>query len=929
MRRDVDNRAGHAKLKLAVISSRSYAQTQNTPSSMSDSISSPPGVRRTARISNPRTRAIPSPLAPLSLAAALLFVASPARAGNLLVNPGFEVNSGHAVPVGWTRFAPPNAQTFGNYWIEGNVPPHSGTLYWKQWGAAYANGATNVAGIDQEFSSAPGSTYQANGSFFTRSSDVLGPNCIVWVEVSFLGASSNLLALFKTDDFSSSAGTDTWLSYEVKNACDVSSPVSSGDPYFTTYAVTGAVSQIVAPVGTTTVRYRFAYSQANAEGGSCLFDDAVLDQVSGPIPPVIGSLFPQNMIFVNPGDGITFNVSSPSGFAINDNAISLVVNGVDVSSTLAITGPSTNKNVAYHGLESNLTYTVSITVTDSFNFTASTTTYFETTWVGIAPIVYLWEAEDFDYDGGQYLNHPDLCDTGGNANCYFGKVGVEEVDEHNAGTASTHAYRPDDPVGTLVSGDYLRKDHVLAGVFDYRIDPFNTGQWLNYTRDWPDGTYWVIGRLSTDISLSGTVGLSVVNADSSTTELGTFTIANGRGWSAFDNVYLKDTNGNNAAVTLNGKATLRVTSGGNLLPNFFALVAGQVDLPSLSNVYPTGAHPFEHTNAFSFSVTSAGATIPASGISLSLDGWDVSSNLVVTGPESTKAVVYPALSANAIHTAIITVTNSLGHGIRVTNTFDTFLQDNYMVEAEDFDYGGGQYVTPWFPESYAGSGATTNIDFQHSPLAGEQFTYRTDGIPEDLTHDYLRQVFLDVGARDYDLTWFGNGDWANYTRAYPAGTFYVFGRFSGLDNYTVDLDQVISGAGTTQQATRHLGRWGAVGRAYNLYDWVPLTDDGLAVPVAVTLNGLGTLRIATAGNTNPNYFMLVPAAGLSLSAVRSDGNALISFPTEAGVSYRVFARDDLSTGSWSLLDTVLGDGAVKSVSDPTTQTRRFYKVVAP
>ena len=56
-------------------------------------------------------------------------------------------------------------------------------------------------------------------------------------------------------------------------------------------------------------------------------------------------------------------------------------------------------------------------------------------------------------------------------------------------------------------------------------------------------------------------------------------------------------------------------------------------------------------------------------------------------------MVYPGLQLNAVHTAIITVTNALGHGISVTNQFDTFSQNNFMVEAEDFDYGGGQYIS--------------------------------------------------------------------------------------------------------------------------------------------------------------------------------------------------------------------------------------------
>jgi hypothetical protein len=695
--------------------------------------------------------------------------------------------------------------------------------------------------------------------------------------------------------------------------------------------VTGTVSQLIAPVGTTTIRYRYAYSQAGAQGGSANFDDAVLDQISGPVPPVISSLFPLNMIFVNPGDGITFAASSPSGFTINNSAIHLVVNGVDVSGSLVISGSASSKNVAYHGLLSNLTYTASITVTDSFNFTASANTYFETTWVGIEPVNYLWEAEDFDFENGLFLNNPDLCSVSGNPNCYFGKVGVEGVDEHNLNGGGSHQYRPGDLMGTAVSGDFLRKNLSVANRLDYKIDPFNFSEWVNYTRTWPNSTNWVIARLATDIGLSGLLTLSKVNPDTSTTDLGTFTIANGRGWSTFDNVYLKDTNGFLANVVLNGTETLRVTSAGNLLPGFFMLVTAQVDLPRLSNMYPTGKRPFENTNALSFTVATTGATFPAGGINVNLDGADVSSALLITGSTSAKSVVYPGLLPNAMHTAIITVTNSLNHGISLTNHFDTFSQDNYMVEAEDFDYDGGQYVTNWFPEGYLGLGATNNIDFQHTPVSppDEEFDYRTAGIPEDLTHDSLRAAFINFGAFDWDLTWFGNGDWANYTRVYPTGIFYVYGRFSGLGIYSMDLDQVIDGAGTLNQVKKRLGRWGHTGLGYSVYDWVPLTDDGLAAPVVVKLNGLGTLRMTTAGGNNPNFFMLVPASGIILTAARSGNNVLVSFPTQSGAIYRVFYRNNLTTGNWTLLNTMLGDGGAKSVSDSVTATGRFYKVVTP
>jgi hypothetical protein len=859
-----------------------------------------------------------------------LILAGQSQAANLLINSSFETNqNSHIIPQGWTRFAPPTAAAFGNYWCEGAVTPHSGVSYFKEWGACY-NGTNNVAGIYQDFSSAPGSAYQASGWCYTRGTDALNPDCYTWFEVAFFGASSNLLALYKSDPFSASLGTDTWLPFQVNKACDVSSSVSVGDPFFTTYAVTGTVSQLVAPIGTTTVRFRYAYLQFASEGGSAYIDDCVLNQVSGPIPPVVNNLFPLNMIFVNPNDGLSFNVTSPSGFTINNNAIRVIANGSNVSSGLSISGSASSKNVSWSGLQSNTTYTVSITATDSFGFSVSANTYFETTWVGTPPVVYLWEAEDFDFTNGLYINNPALCSVPNNPNCYFGKVGVEGVDEHATGTAPGHLYRPDDAIGTVASGDYSRKDHLTGGVLDYRIDPFNGdpsfgGSWLNYTRDWPAGTYWIIGRLSTDIGLNGQLMLSVVTP-TSTNDLGTFTINGGHGWSSFQNVYLLDTNNNIAPITLSGKQTLRITSGGNLLPNFFTLVAGQVDLPQLLNLYPTGSHPFEYTNALSFTIRTLGATFPANSIKVFLDGADVSSLLTITGSASSNNVVFPYLQRNAMHTVLITATNSLGHGISVSNSFDTFNEANYMVEAEDFDYGGGQYIDPWFPEAYSGLDGTTNIDFVHTSITGEQFQYNRVGIPQETSQDYVRSFF--VGSFDYHLAFFQPTDWANYTRAYPSGAFYVYGRFAGSGDCSMYLDQVTSGAGTANQVTKRLGHFHNFGRGYQTHDWVPLTDDGLAAPAVVKLGGVGTLRLSS-GTFNPNYLMFVPAGGISLKATRSGSNILISFPTQSGVVYRVFYRTDIASGNWTLLTSVLGDGTTKSATDSTSSSPRFYKVVSP
>lgn len=883
---------------------------------------------------------------------------SQTQATNILVNPGFETPPfGHVSPTnppvayGWTRFAPPTAQVFGNYWVDDAVAAHTGTYYWKEWGACY-NGTNNVAGIYQTFSSSPGSTYQASGWLYINSGDLLGADCYTWVQVEFLDSSSNLLALYKSDNFNAAAGTDTWINYSVTNACDITQPVSVGDPFFNTYAITGAVSQVVAPASTALVRFRYCYLQFGSEGGSSYIDDADLEQLTGPIPPIIDNLYPQQMIFVPPSVGISFSVNSPSSHIISTNAVHVALNGVDVSTNLTITGnssnnTSTNLNVSYSGLQSNLAYNVSITVTDSFGFTASINTYFETTWHGVQAPTYVWEAEDWDFTNGMFYDNPTLCNAPGGNNCYFGVVGTQGIDEFTSVFqvgANYHVYRPQDMEGTALSEDYTRPNLAAADRADYCINPFNYTDWVNYTRDWPtNSTNWIIGRFANGSGAVGGCTLTLVSP-TATNVLGTFTVNPGASWSDFHYVYLANTNnGQNANVVLNGTGTLQLSAtlpnggGGNALPTFFMLVPAEVDLPYLAGLYPDGKHPFEYTNALSFTVTTLGATFPTNGIQVILDGNNLSSGLVITGSSSSNNVVYPHLPLNEIHTVIINVTNSLGHGISITNQFDTFSPSNYMFEAEDYDYNGGQYVpsASYTPGCYTSFVSVTNVDFHHTLVSGEptdgsDFPYRMNGIPQGAeVGDYYRPDFFP--NPDYQLIYFGGGDWANYTRDFPPGAYYLYVRTSGLGPFTMTLGQVTSGQGTTNQAVRPLGQWSAVGASINSFAWVPLTDAGGIAPAVVNLSGVPTLQVSTpTGDCYPNYFMLVSVAPINLKATRAANQINLSFPTQQGSNYRVFYRTNLVAGNWTLLTSLLGDGTVKSVTDSTIgANQRFYEVTSP
>jgi|GEM_PF-1069972 len=879
-------------------------------------------------------------LAQIISAALVLAAAQAPAATQLLLNPSFEQNVGNHVATGWTYFDDPTISTnVHDYWIGGpptggfQAPPVSGSNYWKEWGAGYFPSANNVAGIQQTFGSSAGSVYQASGWVYTSSSDLLGVGNTVWLEVAFLNGSGQPLALYTSADFTANTGADTWFQLNVTNSCDLSQPVATGDPFYTNYAVSGTVSQMVAPAGTTQVRYRFDFLQDNQGGGSCFLDDAALNQAAGLIAPVISNVYPQNMIFVPASSNLTFDVASPSGTTINNNAIHLVLNGVDVSSQLLIASLPTFKSVAYQHLESNTTYNAAISVSDTSGLTTTLSNYFQTTWVGLPPVEYLWEAEDFDFTNGLFIDNPDICNADGDPNCYFGKVGTPGVDENSDGESVSHLYRAADAMNIDVSGDFLRPNLFAANRTDYELNPFEQNEWVNYTRDFSNGVYWVVGRLATDLTLSGSLTMSVVNSDQTLTPLGTFTIApHGLGWTTFENVFLLDTNGNKVNVTLNGKTTLQVESQGNILPNFFALVQAIPDLPIISGMYPDGAHPFQYTNALRFNASTLGSTFGAQSFHVVLDGFDVSSDLVITGSASNKTVVYPNLQPNARHVAVITITNGLDHGISVTNSFDTFSQNNYMVQASDFDFNSGMFISDanWYPNAYDGEVATTNIDYQHTTIDGEQYPYRPDGIPQEQGHDFLTDTFVNSGGIEYDLAWFGAGDWANYTRVYPKGKYYIYMRTAGLGTNTQQLELVTSGAGTVDQTVKKLGDWTFVGQNNSTYAWVPLTDDGLQAPFAISLGGMETLRLTTpTGDCYPNYFMLVPAAGITLSAAAQAGNAVISFPTQNGVVYSVFYRDAVGSGSWTLLTKTLGNGSVETVNDAASGSARFYMVTSP
>jgi hypothetical protein len=883
-----------------------------------------------------RTSSLAS-LRPKTFLAAMLLLligfSSTVQAANVLANPGME----SGLNTAWTCYGRTGQEGWYSYALATVPDPVvSGNNSFKVY--AGWNGDPNYNGTYQDVACVPTSVFSADGWFRTKSTDRIsgtygagvypdsGNTC--WIEVTLRDSANNVLALYKSAVFDGSWDADTWFAMPVTNQCDL----ATGLP-------TNSVTTFVAPAGTVKARYQIVLKQSQWTGGGALWvDDMVLNQISGPTAPVLNNVSPGAILLANAANGITFTASSSSGTTINASDIHVTVNGTDVSANLNITGSTTSKNVSYSALQSNQTYTVAIQVTDTLGLSTTASFTFDT-W---SPL-FLVEGEDYDFNGGQYINNPVLTSSA-QANSYFGQYGYQDIDLNDTSHDGDHLYRAGDLMATTVSGDSARKKFVDAQAIDpfindYKIGWFNPGEWANYTRSFPAGTYNVYARLAGGAG-AATLTLSKVTdgqgtPTQTTTNLGRFSFT-GTGWSTYQYVPLTDANGNLVALTLNGVDTLRVTTGGGGDLNFLMFVPADTTRPVIGSVYPDGQMLLQSTNKLAFSVSSTAAAINANSIGLVMNGVDVSASLAITGSANDKTATYTGLLPNVPnYTAAISVTNANGITASTTVHFDTFSPTLYSWEAEDYDYNGGQYIDNPPLDAYFGLSGIIEVDYHELFVNTPQVKYRTsDPMGTDVTGDLPRARF--VGTNDYNIGWFTAGEWVNFTRHYPAGKYQVYARFSrGTGtNATPTLSRVTSGVGTDTQTTVDIGKFSVDSHGWGTYNWIQLTDG--TGPVALTLDGsTTTFRLTSTGpeaNTeaNANFFMLVPSANpnpVSLQASQAGGNIVLSFATESGVSYQVQYKDTLTDANWSNLGSaVVGNGAIRSVTDPTVGSKRFYRL---
>lgn len=893
-------------------------------------------------------------------------VATAQQQMNTLVNPDAETGSFS----GWTEYG--NAgYNFGT--PTNNVIPHSGTYCFWLFGN-YAGGANDIySGYYQFVPAHPGQVFTADGWAYQTNTDAFpaGDGNNAFLEVTFQDINNATLARYRSATIDSNFTANTWVDLAVTNQYDPN-----------TYAFIGTVTSLVAPAGTVRAEYNVVFDLHNYAGGSTYWDDLEL-LTTAPPPPYITNFAPTVIMATN--NNMTFTAVAQSGAITNVQVTvvsssgmvnPVVTTNVYDTNSLTISGLNTATANVSLPLATNTAYTVTILITDSNQGIATASQSFDT----IRP-VQVFEAEDFNFNSGQFIDTPS---DGGTA-LYTNQVGSGNIDENKIGGPAAngggayHFYRPTDAVSIQAAGEVARQkfiDGIAAGntnAIDEEVGYNSPGDWLDYTRTFPAGNYNIYARLATVGSGTmlnfGQVTSDPTQPNQTVTNLGTFSFTD-NGWNTYQYVPLRDSFGNLVSVTLNGSpATFRSTVVGNPNINFYMLMpAVGSQNPALIQSYPTGLHPFEPTNTFSFTIgPAAGSAITSSDIHIILNGLDMTKLMTVTaGPTNTWNCSIP-IAMNATYTAVINVTNTTSLSSKFTISFDTFSQNNFMWEAEDFDFNGGQFIDNPMPTgddtlSGTGTSATANgslagnsyfgfpegnpanagifgIDFTTVASAdnGDLYYRPFENVGTELNFDYLRQKFLDARTTtgdqtvgDFDVGWLNGGWWLNYTRTYPTGQYYVYGRLAGGNGAFsgTTLSEVTSGWGTTTQTTQLLGSFADPGAAgWQTWHWVLMADTNNR-PAIVTLGGTNTLKVTSGGNLNMNYFMLVPAISpLTLQATVSGSNPAVSFATQAGHIYTIVYKNNLTNPTWTVLTTVTGDGTVKTVPDTTGGSQRFYKVM--
>jgi hypothetical protein len=270
---------------------------------------------------------------------------------------------------------------------------------------------------------------------------------------------------------------------------------------------------------------------------------------------------------------------------------------------------------------------------------------------------------------------------------------------------------------------------------------------------------------------------------------------------------------------------------------------------------------------------------------LSLDQWSNGKVLLLDA--------LGKLQPNTNYTVFARAVDAEGASNEVRLSFDTFCPANRVIEVEDYNFRGGQFLdgprlmpegSEPAPDAYLGQPGVPEVDFHDQRTAPGVSRYRSgDPVATRRSLDYRRPWFVEAGADeaevfDYDVRDIQAGEYLVYTRTFGPAEYAVYLRAAvvNLDRAEAVLERLTRTPEGGEVVTE-LGRFVAEQCGFE-YRNVPLTN-AEGRPVKVRLAGIETLRLRQLTSTPPdgeilqNYLVFAPDATECLEVVSASDPA--------------------------------------------------------
>ncbi|HIL72389.1 MAG TPA: hypothetical protein EYG38_21335, partial [Verrucomicrobia bacterium] len=148
--------------------------------------------------------------------------------------------------------------------------------------------------------------------------------------------------------------------------------------------------------------------------------------------PIVTSEPSAGAVFADASTGLSVNIRSRIGIA--DGGVSLSLNGNSVP--FDQTGDSNDTTITFNELQANVVYNAEVGVTDANGAESVEVITFDTLSLDNLTI----EAEDWNFDGGQFIQDPEHKTFDPGPGNYLDLVGIEGIDEQETDGAGDHIY---------------------------------------------------------------------------------------------------------------------------------------------------------------------------------------------------------------------------------------------------------------------------------------------------------------------------------------------------------------------------------------------------------------------------------------------------------------------------------------------------------